>query len=142
MLAANGRFWQLLGLFGADAPREASDVTRGRDRSIAPYMQAAEVFIANHFAAGIAASDVAAYVGFERTYFSSRFHSMTGRTLQEAIMQHRLAKARQLLAETDLTVAAVARAVGLGGGRAFSRWFRQRTGVPPGAWRDRQRAEG
>lgn len=140
MLKANAGLWHLLALLGESAPVQVSRPGGAGERGSETYVQAAEGFIANQFAAGVGANDVAEYMGFERSYFSTLFHQQTGRTLREAIAGHRLARARELLAETELTVAAIAQAVGLGGARAFSRWFRQRTGAPPAAWRERQRS--
>ena len=51
----------------------------------------------------------------------------------------RLHLAQDLLATTDLSVAAVARRVGYDAEEAFSRAFRRAYGEPPGAWRSTHR---
>ena len=50
----------------------------------------------------------------------------------------RLTRAKELLATTDLTVAAIARRVGFPDAGYFARLFAQRVGVPPSAFRDQQ----
>ncbi len=62
----------------------------------------------------------------------------TGRTVQEWIIERRIAEARRLLAETDLPVAEVARRVGVPDPGYFSRLFRRAHGASPRKWRGRQ----
>jgi AraC-like DNA-binding protein len=55
--------------------------------------------------------------------------------VQQWITERRMREARRLLADTDLTVAEIARRVGYRDAGYFVRRFRTAHGVPPVAWR-------
>jgi AraC-like DNA-binding protein len=59
----------------------------------------------------------------------------TGRTVQEWIIERRMAEARNLLSETDIPVAEIARRVGVFDPGYFSRLFTRTHGMSPRKWR-------
>jgi len=61
----------------------------------------------------------------------------TGRTVQEWIIERRMAEARSLLTDTQLPVAEIARRVGMPDPGYFSRLFRRTNGASPREWRGR-----
>jgi AraC-like DNA-binding protein len=63
----------------------------------------------------------------------------TGTGPAEYLLSVRLSLAKELLAGTDRTVAAVARHVGYDDPGYFARLFARRVGMPPSAFRDQQR---
>ena len=67
--------------------------------------------------------------------FRRSFTHHTGLSPHQYLLELRLARARSLLAETTLTVKAVAAAAGFTDEHYFSRLFRQRTGGTPTHWR-------
>jgi AraC-like DNA-binding protein len=74
-----------------------------------------------------------------RTRLDARFREVLGRSPIRYLTEWRLHLAQELLATTDLSVAAVARRVGYDAEEAFSRAFRRAYGEPPGAWRSGHR---
>jgi AraC-like DNA-binding protein len=82
--------------------------------------------------------DVAREVGMTPGHLTTVVRRRTGRTVQEWIIERRMAEARSLLAETDLPVAEVARRVGVPDPGYFSRLFSRRHGASPREWRGRQ----
>jgi AraC-like DNA-binding protein len=62
-----------------------------------------------------------------------------GCTPKEYVMRVRLSRAKELLATTDLPVAAVALRTGYDDPGYFTRLFTRRTGMPPGRFRQQQR---
>lgn len=74
-----------------------------------------------------------------RSRLDSRFREVLGRSPIRYLTEWRLHLAQELLATTDLSVAAVARRVGYDAEEAFSRAFRRAYGEPPGAWRSSHR---
>ena len=77
----------------------------------------------------ISVADLAAEVGFERSYFSVVFKEKTGRSPHEYLTKLRIAAAcRELLA--GMSVAEVAESVGLEP-KNFSRIFKKHIGEPP-----------
>ncbi|PRC51770.1 AraC family transcriptional regulator, partial [Mycobacterium sp. ITM-2017-0098] len=62
----------------------------------------------------------------------------TGRTVQEWIVERRMAEARSLLLGTDLAVQEVAARVGIADPGYFTRVFRHAHGDSPRTWRAKQ----
>ncbi|MFE0131936.1 helix-turn-helix domain-containing protein [Streptomyces sp. NPDC059037] len=63
----------------------------------------------------------------------------TGHGPKEYVQRLRISRAKELLAETDLTVVAVSRRTGFNDPGYFTRQFTRRTGVTPSAFRAQQR---
>lgn len=70
------------------------------------------------------------------SYLSSSFHSQTGMRLIDFIHQQRLRKVKQLLRETDLTIAQIAESTGYYNAMTMSRAFKRYEGITPSAYRD------
>jgi AraC-like DNA-binding protein len=60
---------------------------------------------------------------------------MTGRTLQEQILDAQLDRIKQMLAETDLKLDSIARKSGFNYIGYMCLFFKQRTGMTPGEYR-------
>lgn len=85
--------------------------------------------------APIGLREVADAIGLTTGHLTTVIGRRTGRTVGQWITERRMREARRLLADTDLTVAAVARQVGYRDPGYFVRRFRREHGVPPLAWR-------
>jgi AraC family transcriptional activator of pobA len=81
--------------------------------------------------------DVAREVGMTPGHLTTVVRRRTGRTVQEWIIEHRMAESRRLLADTDLPIQEVARRVGITDPGYFSRLFRRTHGTSPSGWRGR-----
>ncbi|HEX6461574.1 MAG TPA: AraC family transcriptional regulator [Thermoleophilaceae bacterium] len=97
----------------------------------------AEVFslIEKRYADGISLKDVAAAVALTPGHLTTVVRHKTGRTVQDWILERRLAEARRLLVETDVTVGEVGRRAGFADPVYFSRCFRRAHGTTPLRWR-------
>jgi len=73
--------------------------------------------------------------GFSTGYFSRLFRQQFGRTPQEQLVSRRIARARHLLMESDLSVQQVAQSLGYRDIYFFTRQFKQHVGQPPAAFR-------
>lgn len=104
------------------------------------YVERAISFIHYNYAT-IRVSDIMAYIGFTRSYFTTMFKKQTGLSPQEYLKQYRLQRACQQLAETDLPVQAIAAQVGYEDPLAFSRMFKNAYGVSPTAYRQNGRPQ-
>ncbi|MFF9156361.1 helix-turn-helix domain-containing protein [Streptomyces sp. NPDC014846] len=82
---------------------------------------------------------LAGSVALSPSRFAHLFTLRTGRSPMRAVREARLRHAARLLEVTDLTVERVAAAAGFPSPFHFSRVFRARYGVPPGAYRARAR---
>jgi AraC family transcriptional activator of pobA len=81
--------------------------------------------------------DVAHEVGMTPGHLTTVVRRRTGRTVQEWIIERRMAEARTMLEETDLPVAEIARRVGVLDPGYFSRRFTRSHGISPRKWRTR-----
>lgn len=122
-----------------DLARLARDVADDLRRSGEPLL--AEVFgvIDRRHAEPLSLRDVARELGMTPGHLTTVVRRRTGRTVQEWIIERRMAEARGLLAGTDLPVAEVARRVGVPDPGYFSRLFGRAHGVSPRGWRRQPR---
>jgi AraC-like DNA-binding protein len=99
----------------------------------------AEVFrhINDHLAAPISLRDIAHAVNFSPAYLTDLMKRETGRPIVSWIIELRMQRAEQLLAQTDQPISQVAATVGYGDANSFGRAFTKRRGVSPWQWRRR-----
>jgi AraC family transcriptional regulator, transcriptional activator of pobA len=118
-----------------DVARLAGDVVGDLKRSGEPLL--AEVFtvIDRHRGEPLSLRDVARELGMTPGHLTTVVRRRTGRTVQEWIIERRMAEARRLLSDTMLPVAEVARRVGMPDPGYFSRLFRRTHGASPREWR-------
>jgi len=129
-----------LTLMLVELARLAADVPghlRLRDE---PLLAAVFDVIERRYAEPISLREVADAVGLSAGHLTTVVGRRTGRTVQQWITERRLAEVRRLLAETDLTLQAVAGRVGYADVGYLIRRFRTAHGVPPQEWRRAGRA--
>lgn len=105
-----------------------------------PLMAAVFEFIEEHYREPISLATIAAEVGLTPGYLTTVVRRKTGRSVQRWITERRMAEARTLLRQTDLTVEAVAARVGYRQASFFIKHFRRDHAVTPAAWRCQTRA--
>ena len=105
-----------------------------------PLMAAVFEFIEEHYHEPISLATIAARVGLTPGHLTTVVRRKTGRSVQRWITERRMAEARKLLRETDLTVEAVAAHTGYRQPSFFIKHFRRDHTVTPAAWRHRIRA--
>ncbi|MGX9789974.1 helix-turn-helix transcriptional regulator [Mycobacterium sp. MMS18-G62] len=120
-----------------DVARLATDVVGDLRRSGEPLL--AEVFtvIDRHLGEPLSLRDVARELGMTPGHLTTVVRRRTGRTVQEWIIERRMAEARTLLSGTELPIAEVARRIGMPDPGYFSRLFRRTHGASPRQWRGR-----
>ena len=111
----------------------------GRESSRDPLVSQFFSIVERDFAEPISTRDVAGELGYTAGHLTTLVRERTGRTALDWITERRLAEARQLLADTDLSFDSVARRSGLGDAGYLGRRFRARYGTTPLAWRRAQR---
>jgi len=85
-------------------------------------------------------SAIARDAGFSERSLRRKFQSAVGMSPHEYVLHARMAKARQLLGETDLPAKVIAQRLGYRDVYFFSRQFRELTGVPPVTYRKSRQA--
>jgi len=117
------------------AARQSTDVLAIDD----PLVVAAVRHIREHACAGIKVADVARALGTTRRVLERRFARRLGHTPHEEIERVRFRRVEQLLRETDLSLATIADRSGFRHTEYLTVAFGRRHGMPPSAWRGRQR---
>lgn len=117
--------------------RLARDVVADLRRSGEPLLADVFTVIDRRHSEPLSLRDVAGELGMTPGHLTTVVRRRTGRTVQEWIIERRMAEARELLAETDLPVAEVAGRVGMADPGYFSRLFSRAHGVSPREWRGR-----
>ncbi|MFB9276111.1 response regulator [Cohnella cellulosilytica] len=108
-----------------------SDMARG-------FMVKAEAYIRDNFAdPGLSLKTVCEIVHMSNSYFSAMFKARTGKTFVEYLTWHRVEKAKELLAATDLKSYEIAAEVGYADPHYFSVLFKKATGDTPTEYRNR-----
>ncbi|MBQ9031810.1 MAG: AraC family transcriptional regulator [Parasporobacterium sp.] len=79
---------------------------------------------------------VADRIGINRSYLSIIFKKKTGVSPQQYLIRYRMEKSAELLTETELSIRAVAMAVGYSDPLTFSKAFKQHYGVSPTIFRE------
>jgi AraC-like DNA-binding protein len=125
-----------------DLARLADPVVAELRRTGEPLL--AEVFevIDRRLAEPLSLRDVAGELGMTPGHLTTVVRRRTGRTVGDWIVERRMAAARGLLAETDLSIAEIARRVGVTDPGYFSRLFGRTHGASPRAWRGATRWAG
>jgi AraC-like DNA-binding protein len=80
-------------------------------------------------------ADLAAEASVSRSLLDSRFRDVLGLSPMRYVNEWRMRVAQDLLATTEVTVAAIARRVGYDSEEAFSRAFKRAHGQSPSLWR-------
>jgi len=120
-----------LEIFGvlADAGGRLSDRQLG---AVSDYVEA-------HLSDTVGLSDLASVAGLSRFHFSRAFKATTGENPHAFVQRRRIARATTLLMNADLSIDAVASAVGYKGAPQFRRVFREVMGTSPLNYRIQRR---
>lgn len=84
-------------------------------------------------------SEMAETVGLSESWFASVFKQTTGKTPLQWQLSRRVGLAQNMLAESDLSVAAIAAQLGFSDQAHLTKTFRQVAGETPAAWRRMRR---
>lgn len=93
-------------------------------------------YINEHFSEEISVADLAARAGLSHYYFIRTFKRETGFTPHEYLLNTRIATARYLLKNTELSVKDICFHTGFTGESNFCSAFKQRTGMTPTQYRE------
>jgi len=115
--------------------RRSTDVLAVEDRHITTATQ----YIREHACNGIDVSDVLKVVPLSRSTLERRFYRVLGHSPKEEILRTRLARSKQLLSETDFSLAQIAEKVGFEHPEYLSVIFKKKTTLTPGEFRAQAR---
>ncbi len=118
--------------------RQSTDVLAIEDRDVALAVR----FIRENACRSMTVEEVVRQVPLTQAVLKSRFEKYLGHSPKAEIVRVRLTRVKQLLAETDLSLAAVARATGFEHAEYLSALFKQKTGQTPGQFRTASQLTG
>jgi AraC-like DNA-binding protein len=124
-----------LTLLLVEVARLATDVVGGLRLRDEPLLARVFACIEQRYADGLSLADVADHVHLTPGHLTTVVRRRTGRTVGEWITERRMAEARVLLVQTDLSVAQVGTRVGYRDPAWFVRSFRRVHGTTPLRWR-------
>lgn len=131
LIAAAGAAWHLLALMAGERQQG------GRGSPIF----LVQSYLRLHLDTPVSVPELAAMAGFSPSHFSARFRTVTGFSVVEYVKRLRMARARQLLITSELSVGEVAAEVGYVDPFYFSRQFHSVTGLSPRSYRQRSLEE-
>lgn len=105
------------------------------DYSAQVYVDHALEFIEHNYMRGIRVSDIAQYIGINRSYLTSIFKKSLGSSVQEYLVNYRLDKAATLLRTTSEMIGNIAEEVGYADSLTFSKVFKSIKGKSPSEYR-------
>lgn len=97
----------------------------------------AKQMILDHLDETLEVTELARACALSRSHFSRAFKCSTGLSPQDWIRQQRIARAKQLIQNTDLTLTQISLECGFCDQAHFSHIFTRSEGVTPFAWRCR-----
>lgn len=100
------------------------------------YAKHAMEYITYHYNERLKINELADYIGVNRSYLASSFKKTFGCSPQEFLVNLRMEKAKVLLKKQDMSISAVANAVGYTDQLAFSKVFKQHFGMSPSTYKD------
>ena len=112
-----------------DESREAMEAESSK-----PIRQAQQ-FIEEHYSEKIVLEDFTEVVGLNSVYFSVLFKKETGKNFSSYLTSVRMEKAKEMLCNTNETIAAIAYNVGYKDTKYFSQAFTKNVGVKPALYR-------
>lgn len=96
-------------------------------------------FIELNYDQNIGLKEVAQAVGYSSAYLTNLVRRLTGKTVNNWIIERRIAEAKRLLLETNYSIERIALDVGYKNINHFYCQFRDYYNNTPGAWRETQR---
>jgi AraC-like DNA-binding protein len=100
------------------------------------YIQKALGFIKKNYSRDMKISEIAAYIGIDRKYLATIFKERLFKNPQQFLMDYRIEKAIELIINSELSIADIARSVGYKDPLLFSKLFKKNKGVSPKNYRD------
>ncbi len=108
--------------------------SKRNDLTPADYVQYAVKFIRSNYQ-HVRISEVAEYIGINRTYLTEIFKERMFMSPQEYLLQVRMSKSKELLQQKNITIGMVANEVGYDDQMTFSKVFKKRFGISPSDYR-------
>lgn len=138
-LACVGLLYELLAMLTVDGQSPAAEPL-STDGLPETYVKHAIQFI-EHSYARTSVSDIAEYVGVNRSYLYTIFQKELHTSPQKYLVSFKLERAKELLLETALTISEIASNIGYSDSLTFSKAFKKQFGSSPSGYRQIHQSE-
>lgn len=101
-----------------------------------PGLQQAIAYIHTHLDRDISLDAIAQVVQMSSCHFARAFKQATGRSPHQYVLEHRIDRAKTLLAQSELSIADISYQLGFSSQSHFTRTFRQFVATTPKAYRE------
>ncbi len=134
-LKRSGLMMQFLSLLIEDQAAMKPEQTN-YDYSGAIYVKHAITYLSQNYARKIKITELADYIGVNRSYLTNSFKKAMNMSPQEFLVNLRMDKAVSLLQNTTLPINTIAVQVGYDDSLAFSKIFKKKYGISPRQYRE------
>ncbi len=133
----------LINLVRENLPGESREKpsTYEPDAEASPLLRRIMEYIHKNFASKIHLETLADGLGYNKNYLCQKFKKDVGMTIADYIQNYRIQKAKELMVYSDYDLKQICEKVGFENIYHFSRVFKQQEGVPPGAYKKREKEE-
>lgn len=111
------------------------EMLKARESDVLRPIRLSKQYIRNHYNEQITLEEVSEIVGLSTSYFSALFKKETGEGFAKYLIGIRIEEAKQLLRESNLSIAAICKSVGYNDVKHFTHTFEKTTGLKPSAYR-------
>lgn len=118
-----------------DDLHDTADITDEPCYSYQTYVDHTLDYIENNYFKNIKISDIADYIGINRSYLTTCFKKSTNMSPRQYLNEYRINKAKLLLTNTQRPIHEIAAEVGYEDSLAFSKVFKGHAGMSPKAYR-------
>ena len=106
-----------------------------QERKSSRPVRAAKEYIAKHYMKTLTLEETSKYVHLNASYLSIVFKKETGQNFSDYLTSYRIEMAKNMLRQSDMSIAAISEAVGYADSKYFSRIFTRLVGIKPSAYR-------
>lgn len=118
---------------------DAAELARKRS-GLAPWqLRRVTEYMREHLSTGVGLGELAALTGLSQSQFGRAFKASTGMPPHRWLLHAQIERAKELLLDGDLPLAAIAVVTGFAEQSHFTRVFRRLVGTTPGAWQRTRR---
>jgi AraC-like DNA-binding protein len=100
-----------------------------------PRLRRVRDYVESHLSGDVSLGTLAQVAGLSDSHFARAFRQAKGVTPHTYVLQRRVARARRMMVESDLSLAEIALAAGFADQSHLARRFRQQTGLTPDRFR-------
>lgn len=115
--------------------RRLGQGTGSRAFGVHPAVQEVKTILEREYSRGPGLQELATRVGLAPSYLAGLFSAQLARSPHQYLNEQRVARAKQLLTTSDLSITAIAGEVGFSSGQHLARAFRRATDMTPRAFR-------